>query len=58
MAGAAAALTPGGWLFVEHGFDQGKAVRALLQANGFEARLTHKDLEGQDRVSGGRIRET
>ncbi len=53
IVGAASGhLEPGGWLLLEHGHDQGAAVRALLAARGFEDPVTFKDLGGQDRVSG------
>lgn len=52
--GAPAWLEPGGWLLLEHGYDQGEAVRTLLTAAGFAQVFTQKDLAGQDRVSGGR----
>ena len=47
-------LEPGGWLLLEHGFDQGEAVRALLVEAGFEQARTQRDLEGRERVSIGR----
>ena len=47
-------LKPGGWLLFEHGFDQGLACRALLERGGFADVFTAADLEGRDRVSGGR----
>lgn len=43
-------LQSGGWLLLEHGFDQGAAVRSILQARGFVAVETARDLEGRDRV--------
>lgn len=46
-------LDAGGWLLLEHGWDQGEAVRALLQAAGFAEMETVLDLEGRDRVSLG-----
>jgi release factor glutamine methyltransferase len=46
-------LHRGGWLFVEHGWNQGEACRALLRAAGFGAVQTHRDLAGWERVSGG-----
>jgi release factor glutamine methyltransferase len=49
-------LLPDGWLLLEHGHDQGAAVRELLGAAGFDAVCTRRDLAGQDRVSGGRRR--
>ncbi|WP_257388682.1 peptide chain release factor N(5)-glutamine methyltransferase, partial [Tahibacter caeni] len=53
VAGAGAHLRDGGWLLLEHGYDQGPAVRALLQAAGFLETATWQDLAGHDRVSGG-----
>ncbi|MBV8030380.1 MAG: peptide chain release factor N(5)-glutamine methyltransferase [Betaproteobacteria bacterium] len=49
---APAHLSAGGWLFLEHGFDQGEAVRRLLA--GLEAVQTWPDLSGIGRVTGGR----
>ncbi len=46
-------LTGGGWLFLEHGYDQGAAVYDLLSAAGFAAIEQHCDLAGIVRVSGG-----
>ena len=43
-----------GWLLLEHGHDQGAAVRALLADHGFEAISTRVDLAGLDRVTLGR----
>ena len=53
LAQAGDHLLPGGWLLLEHGHDQGAAVRALLTAAGFEAVSTRTDLPGLDRCSGG-----
>jgi release factor glutamine methyltransferase len=47
------ALHPGGWLLLEHGHDQAPAVRALLQAAGFEQVGSRTDLAGIGRCSGG-----
>lgn len=49
-------LAAGGVLLLEHGYDQGEAVRAMLSAAGFEDVRTVQDLAGNDRVSGGRRR--
>lgn len=54
VAGAPGHLHAGGWLLLEHGHDQAAAVRALLQALGFEAVGSRRDLAGIDRCSGGR----
>lgn len=53
VAGAPVHLLPGGWLLVEHGHDQGAAVRALFQAQGFAHVATARDLERRDRVTRG-----
>ncbi len=47
-------LDAGGWLLLEHGWDQGDAVRSLLSGAGFIGVETEQDLEGRDRVSLGR----
>jgi len=54
VAAAPAHLVPGGWLLLEHGWEQGAAVRALLSAHGFEAVTSARDLAGHERVSFGR----
>lgn len=48
-------LMPGGWLLVEHGWQQGAAVRALFVAAGFIDVETARDLEDRERVTLGRI---
>lgn len=53
-AQAGAHLKPGGWLLLEHGFDQGPAVRDLYRQGGFNAIQTHQDLAGHDRITEGR----
>jgi release factor glutamine methyltransferase len=47
-------LVAGGWLLLEHGLDQGAAVRALLSAAGYADVSTARDLEQRDRVTLGR----
>ena len=51
--GATAHLEPGGWLLLEHGFDQADAVQALLRDQGFAGIQTRHDIAGQPRCSGG-----
>lgn len=46
-------LKPGGWLLLEHGYDQAEAVRALLAAQGFSNVQSRNDLAGVARCSGG-----
>ena len=48
-------LHPGGWLLLEHGYDQAPAVRALLTASGFKDVQSRRDLSGIERCSGGRL---
>ena len=52
---APACLQPGGWLLLEHGWEQGDAVRALLVEAGFVDAMTERDLEGRDRISLGHL---
>lgn len=47
-------LAPAAWLLLEHGYDQGEAVRTLLTQAGYVDVFTAADLEARDRVSGGR----
>ena len=56
IAAAPGHLCPGGWLLLEHGWQQGSAVRDCLLAAGFNAVSTRRDLAGRERVSGGRWR--
>ncbi|MHA7817819.1 MAG: peptide chain release factor N(5)-glutamine methyltransferase [Pseudohaliea sp.] len=55
VAAAPGQLVPGGWLLLEHGCDQGAAVRGLLAGAGFDAVATRRDLAGLERASGGRL---
>ncbi|UFQ98550.1 peptide chain release factor N(5)-glutamine methyltransferase [Pseudomonas wenzhouensis] len=52
---APAHLLPGGWLLLEHGFDQAEAVCALLAAGGFAEVHSRRDLAGHERISLGRL---
>lgn len=51
---APALLAPGGWLLLEHGWDQAAAVRALLTAAGLQDAVSRRDLAGIERCSGAR----
>lgn len=53
IAQAPAHLLPGGWLLLEHGYDQAQAVRTLLQAASFAQVQSRTDLAGIERCSGG-----
>ena len=55
IQGSARHLAPGGWLLLEHGYDQAAAVRALLADAGFTDVQSWRDLAGIERVSGGRF---
>ncbi|TXK60541.1 peptide chain release factor N(5)-glutamine methyltransferase [Alkalisalibacterium limincola] len=55
VAGAAAHLEPGGWLMLEHGHDQGEAVRTLMATAGMGEVGSRQDLAGHERVSFGRL---
>lgn len=52
---ATAHLEPGGWLLLEHGYDQGAAVRDLLNGHGFEQIQTRRDLGDNERITFGRV---
>jgi release factor glutamine methyltransferase len=53
IADAPQHLCNGGWLLLEHGFEQASDVRQLLQSAGFSALECRRDLAGADRISGG-----
>jgi release factor glutamine methyltransferase len=52
---APAHLHAGGWLLLEHGYDQGVAVRDLLSSHGFEKIQTRRDLGEHERITFGRM---
>lgn len=53
VASASRHLQPGGFLLLEHGWDQGDAVRTLLENAGFMQTLTLADLAGLPRIGIG-----
>lgn len=53
IAGAPDHLAHGGWLLLEHGYDQGPRVQSLLQAAGLQNIAARHDLGGHWRCSGG-----
>jgi release factor glutamine methyltransferase len=57
IAAAPSHLQASGWLLLEHGWDQGRAVRALMESADFAEVDTVRDLEGRDRVTQGRRAE-
>lgn len=48
-------LNAGGWLMLEHGYDQAAAVRQLLQDAGFAEVESRTDLGGHERITLGRL---
>ncbi len=48
-------LLSGGWLLLEHGYDQADAVRELLVKAGFSKVQSRQDLAGIERCSGGQM---
>jgi len=54
---APAVLASGGWLILEHGYDQAASVRELLEQAGFRHVASRRDLAGTQRCSGGQWRE-
>ncbi len=55
VAGAGAHLNPGGWLLLEHGYNQASAVARLLETAGFAQADSIRDLGGIPRIAAGRL---
>jgi release factor glutamine methyltransferase len=55
IARAPGHLLPGGWLLLEHGYDQAADVRELLSQQGFGDVCSRIDLGGHERISLGRL---
>lgn len=53
VAQAQGYLEQGGWLMLEHGYDQARSVRDLLQESGYGNVFSARDIAGIERVSGG-----
>jgi release factor glutamine methyltransferase len=53
VAGAPAQLLEGGWLLLEHGFEQGDSVRRMFREAGFSSVSTRCDMAGHERITGG-----
>jgi release factor glutamine methyltransferase len=53
VAEAPGRLRPGGWLLLEHGYEQGGAVRGLMKDRRLTEIVTHEDLGGRERVTVG-----
>nr|VFK42724.1 MAG: [protein release factor]-glutamine N5-methyltransferase [Candidatus Kentron sp. TC] len=49
--GAREHLIPGGWLILEHGFDQGARVRSLLRELHYGGATTGRDYGGRERIT-------
>ena len=56
VAGAPDHLLDSGWLLLEHGFEQGPAVRVMLREAGFSEIATRCDMADRERVTGGQWR--
>ena len=54
IAQAPGHLSAGGWLLLEHGYDQAERVRALLTHAGLQSVQSRRDLSAVERCSGGR----
>jgi release factor glutamine methyltransferase len=48
-------LKPGGWLLLEHGYNQAEEVTELMCQTGFTEIFTQQDYGRNDRVTGGRM---
>ena len=55
VAAAPEYLCPGGWLLLEHGYDQAEACRDLLRKTGFGGLVFRTDIAGLSRIAGGRL---
>jgi release factor glutamine methyltransferase len=55
---AAGYIAPGGWLILEHGWQQAAATHALLESAGFVGVASHADLAGHLRVTEGQWPQT
>ena len=57
ISSAADYLKTCGWLVIEHGWDQGDAVRREMKLHGFTEARTFKDLAGLQRVTEGYVKK-
>lgn len=55
IASAPAHLQPGGWLWLEHGYNQAEQVQQLLSVGGFSQVSSVRDYGGNWRISGGQF---
>lgn len=49
-------LEKNGWLMLEHGYQQGQAVRDLFMNNMYEQIETHHDYAGHERITSGQLK--
>ena len=49
-------LLDAGWLYLEHGYDQGERVRSFMAKKGYQSITTMKDYAGHDRFTLGQWR--
>jgi release factor glutamine methyltransferase len=54
LRGAKKCLRSGGYLLLEHGWEQGLALRQCFEKEGYQEIRSYHDLAGRERVSGGR----
>lgn len=54
IANAGLHLNSGGWLILEHGYDQGAALRRLFAQSGFDSVKTRRDYGDNERITFGR----
>lgn len=55
IQGSCSHLTSGGWLWLEHGYQQADAVQQLLKQAGFSQVASVRDYGDQWRISGGQL---
>lgn len=55
IAQAPRCLFKDGWLAIEHGYRQGKAVEILMNEAGFKSVFSYSDLQGHARVTEGKL---
>ena len=46
-------LIPGGWLLLEHGYNQGEAVNNIFKQSGYDSVQSFPDWQGHLRVTAG-----
>ena len=51
ITGAKNYLSDGGWLLIEHGYQQAEAVRTLLNDDGYSQISTQRDMAGHERLT-------